>query len=239
MKYRHGSFTSLDGEFFLRGFSRQMIRGARGTVAYERVTLSGGFEIIADGQQAITNRYNQIAAAFQQDDVDSGFLHTSGSRSAIFLVQSQSYSGVQVMQRPGLDPQNGADYATGHVGSFSVQSDVLSAGGSSILDYGESLTFSGGGALWAPIITDTSPPYIVQTANQTPYFAVQEGFAVGRDGWPLVNQPLWPEPIYQQSQSSIRTEAPKRNGNNATDFRVSWSYRFMAPEPLSGLPNIR
>ena len=142
MRYRHGTFTSNEAEFGLRGFSRTITRNERSTEVIERRVLSTEFHIIADGQAAITDRYNELKAGLDRDGVDSGFLQDNGEKSAIWLPGAASRKGVQVVQAVDLQPLNGADYATGHVGGFSVAAEYDH--GFSVpnfdFDYSESVT---------------------------------------------------------------------------------------------------
>lgn len=251
MYYRHGSFTSNDGEFGLRGFARTRTRGNRNEPLTDKWVISGFFEIIpqlAAGssqlayQKAITARFNQIAAAFQ-DGVDSGFLHQDKTRSAIFLDHGASFSGVLVSQLPDLQPQSGADYASGHLGNFSVSADYVPPGGTTlgdIVDYRETLTFQGnGGPLVVGTLTDTGPPILTETAKRTFYQATQAGYAVGRTGWPTPNSPYWSAPVLINPSAAVSYETPNVYGNSKIEYRTSWSYQFLSPEPLNKLPSLR
>lgn len=251
MYYKHGKFVSRDGEFGLRGFARTMTRGSRNEALVEKWVISGFFEISPQlgasatelqWQRAITARYNEIAGAFH-DGVDSGFLHQDRTPSAIYLRQGASFSGVYVTQLPDLQPSNGADYASGHLGNFSVAADFIPAGGSTLgglVDYRESLTFQGnGGSLTVGTLTDTGEPYLTQTAARTFYQATQSGYAVGRTGWPPPNAPYWPSPVLVNPSAAVSYETPNVYGGSKIEYKTSWTYNFISPEPLSGLPSIR
>lgn len=254
MYYKHGNFVSLDGEFGLRGFSRVRTRGARNEPKLDKWTISGFFEInasrfVAAGssdlayQKAITARFNTIALAFK-DGLDSGFLHQDGTPSAIWLNSRASLSGVMVTQLPDLQPSNGADYASGHTGMFSVQADFLppesTPGANGVEDYRESLTFQGnGGPLTAGTLTDTSKPRIVETARYTFCQATQSGYAVGSKGWPAPNAPYWPTPILINPSAAVSYETPDVYSGGKVSYKTSWSYQFLSDEPLNGLPTIR
>lgn len=241
MRYKHGNFTSNDAEFGLRGFSRTIQRNERSSEIVERRVLATEFHIIANGQAAITARYNAIKAGLDRDGVDSGFLMDNGQPSAIWLPNSGSREGVQVVQAADLQPLNGADYATGHLGGFSVAAEYDK--GFTLpnfdFDYSESVTIQGNnGAIVVPIVTDTKQVLLVTTALHTPVVMIQQGYAVGRTTWPLANPPLWPQFLVNPAQA-VTTETPKRRNNTFTEFRVSWNYRFLADGPQSGLPLIR
>ena len=252
MYYRHGTFTSLDGEFGLRVFSRVRTRSARNEPLLDKWTISGFFEIIpqlATGssdlayQKAITARFNTIALAFK-DGVDSGFLHQDKTKSAIWLDSNASVSGVLVTQLPDLQPSNGADYATGHLGMFSVQADFLppdgSAAGSGVEDYREVLSFQGnGGPLNVGTLTDTGEPIITETARRTFYGATQQGFAVGRNGWPAPNAPYWGTPILSNPSAAVSYETPDVYSGGKISYKTTWSYQFLSIDPLYRLPLIR
>jgi hypothetical protein len=240
MYYRHGSFTSNDAEFGLRGYSREIVRDERGGASFERRTLSVFFEIVADGQAAIKARYDVIAGGMSIDASHSGFLHNDLTRSAIYLPEG-SRTGVQVRTAPSLEPQHGADYATSHMGAFNVSAEYAVAGGTGLLDYQESLTIEGdSGPLKATIITDTGLPFLVTTANRTPVTAVQSGYAVGRDGWPAANAPIFGAPNLINPATAVTTTSPRPMGNGFTGYRIQWSFRYIFVDgPASGLPLIR
>lgn len=253
MYYKHGKFVSLDAEFGLRGFSRVRTRGSRGEPKLDKWTISGFFEIrpqLAAGssdlayQKAITARFNTIALAFR-DGFDSGFLHQDLTPSAIYLNHGASMSGVLVTQLPDLQPSNGADYATGHTGMFSVQADYIPpervAGSSSgVEDYREVLSFSGnGGPLTIGTLTDTAKPRIVETARYTFYQATQSGYAVGSDGWPAPNAPYWDSPILINPSAAVAYETPDVYSGGKVSYKTSWTYQFLSDEPLNKLPTIR
>lgn len=253
MYYRHGTFTSLDAEFGLRGFARTRVRGNRNEALVDKWVISGFFEINAkrlnptittelQHQQTISARFNQIATAFT-DGVDSGFLHQDGNPSAIWLPHSASFSGVYITEPPGLVPQSPADYASGHIGNFSVGADFIPVEGStlgSLVDYRESLTFTGnGGPLVAAVLTDTGEPYITQTAAKTLYQATQSGYAVGRTGWPAPNPSYWPSPILINPSSAVSYETPNVYGGSKIEYKTSWNYQFVSATRLDGLPSIR
>lgn len=251
MYYRHGLFTSRDAEFGLRGFSRTRTRGNRNEAQLDKWVISGFFEINPDlgpsatelqWQKAITHRFNQIANAFR-DGYSSGFLHQDQTPSAIYIDQGSSFSGVYVTQLPDLQPANGADYATGHIGYFSVAADYLPPGGSTLgelVDYRESLTFQGnGGPLVVGTLTDVGEAVVTQTAAKTFYQATQQGYAVGRTGWPVPSAPYWQSPILINPSAAVSYETPNVYGGSKIEYRTSWNYQFLSPTPLSGLPAIR
>jgi hypothetical protein len=251
MYYRHGSKTFNDAEFGLRGFARTRVRGNRNEPVVDKWVISGFFEINPQlgsnasqlaWQKAITARWKYIAEAFV-DGVDSGFLHQDKTPSAIYLDHSKSFSGVYVTQLPDLQPLNGADYANGHLGNFSVAADFVPPGGSTIgelVDYRESLTFQGnGGPLVVGTLMDRGPGYITQTAEQTFYQASQSGYAVGRTGWPTPNSPYWSSPILINPSAAVSYETPNVYGGSKIEYKTSWNYQFLSPEPLNKLPTIR
>src|SRR5688500_6680169 len=112
MRFGYGAFRFEQGEASLRGFRTVARRNEKGSLEKVTVTLDIDFEIIRDGQAAIKSRFDQIATAIRRDGRDAGFYHDSGARSAIFIVNSETASGVQITQYPSLEPDDGADYAT-------------------------------------------------------------------------------------------------------------------------------
>lgn len=238
MLYKHGAFTSEDGEFSLRAFNVQRIRSSRNRAQYDRKTLSTSFCVYRDGQTAIKSRWDAIYNALKNDGVDSGFIHDGGAPSLLWLPNSGSTSGVQVVQPPSAEGQNGADYATGLMGSFSVMAEYP-IGLDNVLDYRETVTTTGNnGPLKSVIVTDTGPVLIVETARFSPCRATQSGYITTRGAWGIPNAPIWPDLQINTSQG-VSYEAPRRNGSELTEFRVSWSYEFINDGPFNGRPLIR
>lgn len=240
MLYRHGSFTSEDGEWSLRGFVATRVRNARNRPQYERRVLSTSFCIVRDGQADIKSRFDAIYQGLRQDGVNSGFLHDGGQPSLLYLPNAGSVSGVQVVQLPSIEARNGADYATGLEGSFSVQADYTTSEDSNVLDYRESVTTQGSGlGLKSLIVTDTGQPLIVQTSAYSHCRATQSGYLVTSGAWGIPNPPIWSDLLVNPS-SAVTYEAPTFNGNELTGFRVAWNYEFISDGPLTGQkPSIR
>lgn len=249
MRFGYGAFRFEQGEAALRGFRTVPTRNERGFLEKITVTLDIDFEIIRDGQAAIKSRFDQIATAIRKDGRDAGFYHDSGARSAIFIVNSETASGVRISQYPSLEPDDGADYATHHKGSCGFSAEYLSpafAGGGGggqgqVTNYAESVSVRGtGGPRWACDVVDRGRPKRFKLADYTPVNATQQGSITvisKTPFYPNPNPPLWPALEDQEQREFTDDIQPASDG--AWSCTRNWSYRFLSEGPLTGFPRAR
>lgn len=251
MRFGYGAFRFEEGEAALRSFRTVPTRNDKGFLEKITVTLDIDYEIIADGQAAIKSRFDQIANAIRRDGRDVGFYHDSGARSAIFIVNSQTASGVRISQYPSLESGDGADYATHHKGSCGFTAEYLPAafggkggsggGGGQITNYGESVSVRGtGGPRWGVDVVDRGRPRRFKLADYTPVTATQQGSVtvVSKNPfYPPANPPLWPG-LEDEEQREISPDLQPAN-DGAWQCTLNWSYKFTSPGPLFGFPRTR
>lgn len=250
MRFGYGAFRFETGEASLRGFRTVPTRNEKGFLEKITVTLDIDFEIIRDGQAAIKSRFDQIATAIRRDGRDVGFYHDTGARSAIFIVNAETASGVRIAQYPSLEPGDGADYATHHKGSCGFTAEYLPAsfggnqnGGTNgqMTNYAESVSVRGtGGPRWACDVVDRGRPRRFKLADYTPVTATQQGSITvisETPFYPNPNPPLWPALEDEEQRELTPDLQPASDG--AWQCTLSWSYRFLSEGPLTGFPRAR
>lgn len=245
MRFGYGAFRFEPGEASLRTFRTVPTRNEKGFLEKITVTLDIDYEIIRDGQAAIKSRFSQIANAIRRDGRDAGFYHDSGARSAIFIVNSETASGVRISQYPSLESGDGADYATHHKGSCGFSAEYLPAkfggGQGQATNYAESVSVRGtGGPRFGIDVVDRGRPRQFRLADYTPVTATQQGtitVIAKTPFYPPANPPLWPG-LEDVEQREITNDLQPAN-DGSWQCTLNWSYRFTSPGPLFGFPRTR
>lgn len=249
MRFGYGAFRFEQGEAALRGFRTVASYNDKGFADKITATLDIDFEIIRDGQAAIKSRFDQIANAIRQNGRDVGFYHDSGARSAIFIVNSQTVSGVRITQFPSVEAGDGADYATHLKGSCSFMAEYLpsSFGGGGgqgqvqVTDYQESVSVKGtGGPRYGYDVTDRGKSRRFVLADYTTVTATQQGSitVISKNPfYPTPNPPLWPGNEDEEERTPSEDIKPANDGS--WSCTVGWSYKFTSSGPLTGHPKAR
>jgi hypothetical protein len=247
MRFGYGAFRFEEGEAALRGFRTVPTRNDKGFLEKITVTLDIDFEIMRDGQAAIKSRFDQIANAIRRDGRDVGFYHDSGARSAIFIVNSETASGVRISQYPSLESDDGADYA--NKGSVGFTAEYLPAafggnqngGQGQITNYAESVSVRGtGGPRYSVDVVDRGRPQRFKLADYTPVTATQQGTITVVSKSPFYqtpNPPLWPG--LEEVEQREFTDDLQPASDGAWQCTRNWSYRFISPGPITGFPRVR
>lgn len=236
---------SYSTEFFtLTTFTRSFIRSDRGNAQRLRVNLGGRIDIQASTQSAMTTAIETLLRAISRDYQDVLIKDEDGNRSAFSLSNSDSIDGVKLIQPPSFTDLSRAIYAlqvscdVAWEADFTVDSVVNGSGNPNVLEYGETLTFSGnGGPLKGITLTPRGEPIEVTLAERTPYFATQSGSI--RTLGPVTSypRPIWPEKLVGPASSTALTAPVIRNGV-AESYGAQWSYQFQSITPLVGLPTV-
>lgn len=249
MRFGYGAFRFEPGEAALRSFRTVPSYNEKGFLEKITVTLDIDYEIIRDGQAAIKSRFMQIATAIRKNGRDVGFYEDSGARSAIFIVNSETASGVRIALYPSLEPGDGADYATHHKGSCGFTAEYLpsrfdgsqNGGQGQVTGYSESVSVRGtGGPRYGVDVVDRGKPRRFKLADYTPVQATQQGSitVVSKTPfYPSPNPPLWPG-LEEVEQREITDDLQPANDGSWSCTR-NWSYRFLSGGPLTGSPRMR
>ncbi|AWM38129.1 hypothetical protein GobsT_37780 [Gemmata obscuriglobus] len=204
-----------------------------------RVSVAGWLE--ADGQAALAVAEASLRAALLTNYLDFRFLTDAGAVTPLSLLNSQSISGVRVVDGPNFTGTDGAEYATVRRFEFEVEAEFLIANAANaVLAYQETVSITGDGGPRYVLRVPINARVLVRqkVSERTPVRAVQTGRAVGHVKYPPVPPPLWPRPIYQGDQGNVVRDSPRRLGLGLVEFGVSWSYPFESDGPLVGVPGL-
>lgn len=202
-----------------------------------RCSVAGWLE--ADGQAAISTAEAALRAALRINYVDLKFLTDSGAATATSLINSQTYSGVRVVDGPNFEGREGAEYATVRQFTFDVEAEYLIAdAANAVLSFTETVSISGDGGPRTILRTPINTPVLVRqiVSQKTPVRATQSGRAVGHTRYPSAALPIWPRPIFLGDQSTVTRENPRQLGLGYVEYPIAWNYAFESDTPLVGAP---
>jgi hypothetical protein len=190
----------------------------------------------ATGQAALSLASSALATALRKPYQDIIFYNDSGVATMTKLLNSESISGVVVVDGPNFPDSNGGEYATFRRFTFAAEASFpLPNTQAILLSFQERLTFSGGGPIYRHRMAINGRPQKQLVYPSSIYRATQEGRAVGYRATPLPPQPLWPNALMQSPNESV--QSPRRRGRLAySDYEVSWQYQFESDQQLVGTP---
>jgi hypothetical protein len=234
MQVQYGSYVHPDNECSI-AISRQGIfeRGIctkiKETWTVEGIINITGVQTISD----ITARIYEIENAYLVNGLDISLVGT-----AHLLQSARCLGGTRVVNPPQFPKGDGTEYATVRTFSVTVEGDILlPAGMGGLIEWKETLEFTGGGPRWVIIETRRGAGERQQVSEQVPYRVRQSGSAVGVTAWPIVPGPLFPAAEHVERRVLARM-TPERMGNDFTAWPVSWNYEFESVSALSGNPTI-
>lgn len=198
----------------------------------ERWLVRGLLEAI--GQAAITLAIQTFERAMSTDYQDLVFRMDGGAASAHQALNSSTFSGVRVVGPPSYPVGQGAEFATYRTFEVTFEFDVLYSQ-ASLISWTETVTKSGGGPLITFFTSLNALPQKQTLALATPFVARQAGSALGVTSYPAPALPNWPQALKKYPE--ITERAPKRSGNNLTEYRIDWVYEFESATALDGHPN--
>ena len=236
MHLKWGTYTFDANSTLLSASARtQFNRGGQPYSLLRSFTVNG--YLSADGQAAITLAENTLKTALAVPFKDLVLYHDDGSASSEILPNAGSISGVKVTQGPTFSTTMGPEFATLRSFQFTAEAEYpLSGTASLLLDFHETLSFSGGGAVYAMRRAINGPPQRQLVYAQTEYRCTQQGMAIGYASYPVVPGPKFPAALRESPR--IDRKAPQRMGNGYQGYEVAWSYVFESVGPLVGVPTL-
>ncbi len=195
--------------------------------------------LFGDGQAAITTQMTLMMAALAIPYQNLYLLTDTGGLSATILTNQGSLSGVLITSGPDFPESRGSEYATERKFTFTASADyAFNATQNLLVSFTESLSFSGGDAVYVCQTSLNKESLRFRTVFREPYRVTQHGSAVGFRAKPTIPAPKFP--FAKKHGAAFGETAPKRAGNipaQYTDFAVEWTYEFEWPSPLVGTPN--
>lgn len=214
--------------------AREVLR-TNGGLAYavkETWTIQG--KVYGSTQAELRAAIADVQAAYSVDGGDLVLLHNDLTPSAHGMETSLALGGIKVISGPDFPESAGAEYASYRTfnavvsGEFPVQDPGL-------MEYEETLSFSGGGPTYAHLQPVDGLPQKQKIFGNTPYRVTQSGRAVGYSSWPTPPDPLWPADLMMAPQIT-RSNPQKHVGGTRTNYPVTWSYEFESHNPFVGDP---
>ena len=209
----------------------------------ERWTISGRTQIDAVGvqatdQAAVSTALTNLMNAYV-DGVDFVLKFDDGTASVHKLISANAVGGTRIVTPPEFPIGTGAEYSTFRNWQAVVEAEYLDPS-TVLVDWNETISFSGGGPVDVFLPTLNGPPVKQTAMQQSTYKATQSGSAVGLLGYPTAPAPLWPADEHRWMRQ-IQPGTPRRTGRPGlavyTDFPIAWSYTFESVSPMFGFPS--
>lgn len=196
-------------------------------------------------QANLTTELQNREAAYRSILGDVTFKEDDGTPTAHTIPYANTVNGIRAQfvydgYMKGLWG-SGAEYVdnSSSLRKFTAQieADVLGVE-DNLLFYWQAVQFSVGGYDYAVVGALTGPPQFQITQLQSPFWATQEGFAIGMYSNPVAPQSLFNVPP-KPDRSYVRHETPKNQGTiNNWAFPTRWRYYFESPGPLNAVPPV-
>jgi hypothetical protein len=219
---------------------RDLVYNHGGQVIAQRVAWNFGGYVYGDGQAAVSLQMELVEAALIQPFKDLVLFTDTGSPSATLLLNRGSTTGVRITSGPNWDHTKGAAYALEQHFTATAEAEYpLPQALRMLMDFQESISFSGGGPVRIARRAINGPPQIQTTFRQTEYLATQSGVMVGYLSQPnplTIAPPKFP--AFLVETPTITPHAPRRMGLKYQDYRVEYSYKFVSTSPLIAVPTL-
>lgn len=236
VQLKYGSYAFDANATTLTSSSRTRVNEGGQQLSLVRSFSVQGY-LSADGQAAVTTAMNALKAALATPYQDLTLLTDAGASSSDLLLNAGSLTGVLVTEGPTFGDSRGAEYATVRSFQFTAQAEYPVTGSQRLLvSFTESLSFSGGGPLYAVRRAINGPPQRQLIYPQTEYRCVQQGMAVGYRAYPVPPAPKFPQAL--RESPDVRQRSPRRMGNGYAEYPVEWTYVFESAGPLSAAPTL-
>lgn len=236
--YRYGSYDFEAGECDLVRVNVTNRMSPRGNRVIREVTHFIRALVCKDTQADLSAEIEAIQLAFSNDFQNAGLWLDSSTPSKHLLDNDDVFniSGTRVLQRSF--PEGGGDeYNTARTFSATIQA-LYDDADSHLLEWQESLEFTGttGPTFeWRP---GWFAPYREQTSEQSIQYIIQRGSALGYGAYVIEPPPLFP--AYEHvERRNVKYGTPAFMGRQFRNFPTEWVYYFSSNTPLSGTPTLR
>jgi hypothetical protein len=239
MQAKWGTFSFLSNGCSVTSRTRLVQAETGRVVRYiTRVSVAGWLE--GDSQSSLALQEDQLRAVLLDQYRDFKFLTDANAATPLSLLNSESLSGVRVVDGPVFADADGAEYATVRRFSFDLEAEFIVRGAeNAVLSWTETVAITGtGGPVrnWRVPI-NAFPPIRQTVTPRSIVRATQTGRGVGHIRYPATPRPLWPQ--YERLEMrALSPQSPRSLGRAAVEWPVQWSYTFESDVPLVGFPSL-
>lgn len=239
---RYGSFEFLPNECNLARVERNNIFSPRERrlIGINRHTL----EIVVkkDTAAELTTRIDAIYAAFNTNYQDYG-LYTDDAGTILSshaLANSDSLSGVRVVNGPKFKDSDGAEYANKRTIIITLEA-TYDQSDSDLVSWKENLDFTGTTAEDVIVMPGFPAPVAFPMGNVTPQRIIQTGEAVGFVAPVAPPGPIFTTGVYLPARNQEWGYGSGQNQGNDfyRFFHSHWRYEMISLTPQVGFPTTR
>lgn len=236
---RFGSFTHELGEVTL-GVARETTFNAADQPIEERVSWTIAARAEGDDLTALLGKLVQVDLAYRARNryAVAQLYDTSSGLVCHELNGPRSISGVRVVQPPSFPDGRGAEFTTYRNYAVRLEAEFfVTAPAAALVEFDETLAFSGGGPLRDLIVLTSGPPVEYVSAAQTPYECVQTTRAVGLGDYPVgLLVPAFSPALLVGADHPVTFASPRPRGLTNTHYSCQKTWRFRSAVPLVALP---
>lgn len=227
------------------------VRISRATDSFQRIRASTvrfviQGTIIGTSFSDLTDKLNTLESEYSTQGKDLVFYDNDGNETAHALRNSETLGGTRVVGFEYLEGIPGVwgsstEYVNKRTYRIAVEGDIVTRGG--LLEWEESYTYYGnGGPEHKWIESLVGDPQRQTLKQRTIGIGIQEGTAVGENGYPPLPEMLYPDLLMNiRGQSPmVRPVSPKGLWTGQYHvYAIGWRFIFMGPSALPGIPNRR
>jgi hypothetical protein len=192
--------------------------------------------LVAADRDALLVAQAAFEAAYSVDNGDIGQYYNDDPTKYLRRIRSQdTLFGVKVVSFPSYGEVSGGEGGTYLTYSLAIEADYAiqtGVGGTNVIEFQETLTYSGGGGDFVFQVPLEGDPIRQEVCDNTPYTVVQEGRALGLATYPPPPGPFWPDFEHRPARR-IQYSGPV---NGSQQYGTSWTYVFESVESIEQFP---
>lgn len=236
MQLKYGGYSFPVNGCNVRSRTEIVMNAAQVPYKYKGIIEVDGW-LTGSGQSAISSAMRTLQSALAVPYRDLILYQDDGAESATIMKNAGSITGVVITRGPDFPENRGSEYATTRYFTFTAECEYpLPNAGTVLLEFQETLTFSGGGPLYVCKRAINTGPQRQLVCPQDAYRVVQQGRSVAFAVTPVYPPPTWPFALKQAPD--IKRISPGRLGPSQVNIGVEWTYMFESVTPLVGAPNL-
>lgn len=236
MIWEYGSHRHPNAEVEIKSTGKRAMISPRGDVyAYELFANLAMTLRNSSGADSLVTQATELERVYSVQN-QRATLYTNSGKVAFRLDPTRSLNGLQIRSLVYPDVSGAAMVTTLKAEiTLSMQEEV--AGGPDLLDFEETVEFSGGLPKVVYLPTSQGPSVRQTTRKRTPYVAVQRGMAVGKRARPTPPRLLFPGADILDYRIGKASPSRLRQGVYR-EFSVQWSVTYMSNDVLNAEPTI-